>query len=86
MKEEIDALERNGTWTISSLPLGKTALGCKWVYKIKYKDDGSIEWYKGRLVVFGNRKKEGVDFNETFAPMAKMVTVRVFLAVAVARN
>ncbi|GAA0153319.1 transmembrane signal receptor [Lithospermum erythrorhizon] len=86
MQEEIDALERNGTWTLEPLPLGKKAIGCRWVYKIKHKSDGSIERFKGRLVVFGNHQVEGIDYNETFAPVAKMGTVRVFLSVAVACN
>ncbi|GAA0186956.1 transmembrane signal receptor [Lithospermum erythrorhizon] len=86
MTEEIDALERNSTWTLEDLPRGKKAIGCGWVYKIKYHASGDIERLKARLVVFGYRKVEGIDYNETFAPVAKMSTIRVFLSVVVARN
>lgn len=86
MKEEIDALERSGTWTLEDLPPGKKAIGSSWVYKIKYHANGDVERLKGRLVVFGNRQVAGIDYNETFAPVAKMGTVRIFLAVAVAQN
>ena len=86
MQKEIRALEDNGTWTMEQLPPGKKALGSKWVYKIKYNSDGSIERLKARLVVFGNHQVEGIDYNETFAPVAKMVTVRTFLAIAASKN
>lgn len=86
MQEEVDALERNKTWTLEDLPSNKRVIGCRWVYKIKYQSDGTVERLKARLVVYGNRQIAGIDYNETFAPVAKMVTVRTFLAIAVARK
>ena len=86
MQKEIRALEDNGTWTMETLPPGKRALGSRWVYKIKHNSDGSVERLKARLVVFGNHQVEGVDYTDTFAPVAKTVTVRVFLSVAAAKN
>lgn len=86
MQKEIEALEKNKTWTVTTLPPGKKAIGCKWIYKLKYRADGSLERHKARLVVLGNKQKEGVDYKETFAPVVKMTTVRMFLEVAAARN
>ncbi|CAH9106113.1 unnamed protein product [Cuscuta epithymum] len=86
MQREIDALERTGTWQIQDLPPGKKPIFCKWVYKIKYRSDGSIDRYKARLVVCGNRQIQGIDYDETFAPVAKMVTVRTLLAIAASRD
>ncbi|RVW92937.1 Retrovirus-related Pol polyprotein from transposon TNT 1-94 [Vitis vinifera] len=86
MHEEIRALEENGTWTLEPLPKGKRALGSQWVYITKYFSNGDIERLKSRLVVLGNHQEAGIDYHETFSPVAKMTTVRAFLAIAASKN
>ncbi|XP_021746669.1 uncharacterized protein LOC110712514 [Chenopodium quinoa] len=86
MQKEISALENNHTWVMEKLPPGKKSLGCRWVYKVKLNSDGFIERLKARLIIFGNHQVVGIDYNDTFAPVAKMVTVRAFLVVATAKN
>jgi len=71
MHNEIQALENNGTWEVADLYSGKKALGCKWVYKIKYHSDGTVEWYKTHLVILGNHQVEGIDYTETFYLLLK---------------
>lgn len=83
---EVDALEKNQTWDMTELPEGNVAIGSMWVYKIKYKSDGTIERYKARLVALGNKQVEGTDFSETFAPVIKMSTVKMCFGVASAKN
>ncbi|KAH9671963.1 protein kinase domain-containing protein [Citrus sinensis] len=88
MEDEITALEKNNTWTLTHLPDGKKAIGSRWVYKIKYQSDGTIEHYKARLVAKGYTQTEGIDYHATFSPVAKLVTVRALLSLAAikARN
>ncbi|KAL6323616.1 hypothetical protein AAG906_039210 [Vitis piasezkii] len=70
MRSELQALQANGTWTLTSLPTGKTPIGCRWVYKIKHRFT----------------QLEGVDYQDTFSPTAKIITVRCLLALAAARR
>ncbi|KAG8472686.1 hypothetical protein CXB51_034612 [Gossypium anomalum] len=83
VEEEICALEKNATWTITDLPQGKKAVGCKWIFAVKYNSNGSIQRYKARLVARGFTQTYGIDFTETFAPVAKLNTIRVLLSLAV---
>ena len=82
MTEELAALDRTGTWDIVPLPSGAVPITCKWVFKVKTKSDGSIERYKAHLVARGFQQTQGIDYDETFAPVAHMTTIRTLIAVA----
>lgn len=82
MNKELDALEANNTWILVHLPEGKKSIGCRWAYKIKYHANGEIERYKARLVAKGYIQQIGVDFHDTFSPVAKGVTVKAVFAIA----
>ncbi|GKV48371.1 hypothetical protein SLEP1_g55195 [Rubroshorea leprosula] len=80
------ALEKTSTWDLVDLPTDKTLVGCKWVYKIKTHYDGSVERYKARLVAKGFTKEYGINYEETFAPIARLTTVCTLLAIAAVRK
>jgi len=82
MTEELAALERTCTWDLVPLPSHAVPITCKWVFKIKTKSDGSIERYKTRLVARSFQQTQGLDYDETFAPVAHMTTIRTLIAVA----
>lgn len=75
INEEMKSLQKNNTWDITDLPPGKKPVGCRWIYTVKYKVDGTIERYKVRLVAKGYTQTYVIDYTETFAPVAKINTV-----------
>ncbi|KAL2241052.1 UNVERIFIED_CONTAM: Retrovirus-related Pol polyprotein from transposon TNT 1-94 [Sesamum indicum] len=82
MNEEIKAITKNDTWELVPLPKDKNAIGVKWVYKIKRNAKGEIEKYKARLVAKGYKQKTGIDYDEVFAPVARLESIRLIISLA----
>jgi hypothetical protein len=86
MKEELDSLHKHNTYRLAKLPLGRRAVGCKWVFKTKRDAIRSIIRYKTRLVAQGYTQWKGLDFQETFALIAQMTSQRIVIATAAAEG
>jgi hypothetical protein len=86
MDNEMQSICKNGTWELAILPPGQKPIGLKWVYKLKKNADGGVVKHKARLVAKGYVQQQGVDFDEVFAPVARLDTIRLILALAANRG
>ncbi|CAL9023657.1 unnamed protein product [Prunus brigantina] len=82
MEAELEMIEKNNTWQLVERPFNKPVIGIKWVYKTKLNLDGTVQKNKARLVAKGYSQKPGIDYNETFAPVARLDTIRTLIALA----
>ena len=82
MHEELDSISKNEVWDLAELPIGRKLVGYKWVLRKKYKADGSLDKYKARLVAKGFTQQPGVDFVDTYSPVAKFASLRIIMVVA----
>ena len=82
MKSEIDSMYTNKVWTLVDIPEDRKAVENKWIFKKKTDADGNVSVYKARLVAKGFRQVQGVDYDETFSPVAMIKSIRILLAIA----
>ena len=86
MEEEIQALKQNQTWDLVPRPKDVKPISSKWVYKVKTRTNGSVERYKAHLIARGFSQQYGLDYDETFSPVAKITTVRVLIALVASKS
>ncbi|GJY31813.1 zinc finger, CCHC-type containing protein [Tanacetum coccineum] len=84
--DEIGSIMENNTWVLSDLPPSCKLLGCKWIFMMKMKVDGTIDKFKARLVIRGFRQKEEINYFDTYAPVACIITIRLLMALAAIHN
>ena len=82
MVEEYNSIMTNDVWEVVPRPQDRAVVGSRWIYKIKYAADGSIEKFKSKFVAKGYAQKEGIDYDETFAPVAKYTSIRSVISLA----
>jgi hypothetical protein len=82
MMEEYNSIMKNDVWEVVPRPEGKSVVTSKWLYKLKHAADGSIEKYKARFMAQGFSQVEGVDYDETFAPVAGYTSIKVVISIA----
>lgn len=83
IEDELNSLERRKTWEITKLPKGRKCIGCRWVFKLKTNTEGEVTRYRARLVAKGFSQKKGIDYSETYTPVANFSLIRLFLALTV---
>uniref|UniRef100_A0A2N9EYR8 Reverse transcriptase domain-containing protein n=1 Tax=Fagus sylvatica TaxID=28930 RepID=A0A2N9EYR8_FAGSY len=82
VNDEMDSILSNNTWVLVDLPSGSNTIGCKWVFRRKYRIDGSVQTFKAKLVAKGYRQREGIDYFDTYAPVVRITSIRVLIALA----
>ena len=82
MKTEMQSMYDNQVWTLIDPPEGIKTIGCKWVFKKKTDMDGKVHTYKARLVAKGFKQTHGIDYDETFSPVAMLKSIRILIAIA----
>ena len=86
MQDELNQFQRNEVWCLVPRPSHQYVIGTKWVFRNKMNEDGIVTRNKARLVALGYSQEEGIDFEETFAPVARLETIRILLAFAVSQS
>ena len=81
MKSEMDSMYTNQVWTLVDPPEGIKPIGCKWIFKKKTNMEGNVITYKARIVAKGYRQRQGIDYDETFSPVAMLKSIRILLAI-----
>ncbi|WJZ91115.1 hypothetical protein VitviT2T_010218 [Vitis vinifera] len=86
INDEMDSIMSNQTWELVDLPPGSKPIGCKWVFRRKYHTDGMIQTFKARLVAKGFKQREGIDYFDTYVPVARTTSIRILFALASIHN